>query len=333
MSFAYPIKAILIYIAILFAPDDADRITLRMPEQSQGILLIRDGETWSGGTNIFNIDGESLVTIGTDGKELQRISDFVALKKDRNWEKNPSITLGGDIVLEKVSSGFTSHKHASGGKPDSVYQIVYHRSEASAGEISVNVLGEVVGQGVHRIPANGTVKDAIAAAGGPSPIADMKHVSIIRGAAGSVPEVTTVELDKADATSPNVQAGDTVHVAKKDDPKSAIPNIRLVGNWLEKIDHRDMGQAWDMAADFFQKNVTREQWEALATAARKPLGSVKKRRLLFSMTLESLPGAPDGVYQVYEFESSFDNKKEAKEVVTFAKEKDGTWKPAGYFIE
>jgi hypothetical protein len=47
----------------------------------------------------------------------------------------------------------------------------------------------------------------------------------------------------------------------------------------------------------------------------------------------SPPGAPDGPYVFMLFDSSFAEKKEAKENVTFRLEKDGSWKCAGYFIK
>jgi hypothetical protein len=34
-----------------------------------------------------------------------------------------------------------------------------------------------------------------------------------------------------------------------------------------------------------------------------------------------------------QFDTSFENKKSAVETVTFMREKDGTWKAAGYYIK
>jgi|GEM_PF-1919039 len=102
--------------------------------------------------------------------------------------------------------------------------------------------------------------------------------------------------------------------------------------WLEKIDQGKGGEAWAVASDYFRKNVTREKWEEMATSARQPLGEWVTRRLLSAKRLESPPGAPEGLYLVIEFDSSFKNKEDAKEVVTLTKDKDGRWRVCGYFI-
>lgn len=45
-----------------------------------------------------------------------------------------------------------------------------------------------------------------------------------------------------------------------------------------------------------------------------------------------MPGAPDGEYVVVRYGSSFENKKEAGETAVMMKERDGSWRVAGYFI-
>jgi hypothetical protein len=47
----------------------------------------------------------------------------------------------------------------------------------------------------------------------------------------------------------------------------------------------------------------------------------------------SPPVVPDGPYVFMQFESSFAEKKDAKEKVTFSLEKDGQWRAASYFIK
>ena len=46
----------------------------------------------------------------------------------------------------------------------------------------------------------------------------------------------------------------------------------------------------------------------------------------------SLPGAPDGEYRVFQFDTSFEHKQTAVETVTAVLETDGSWRIAGYFI-
>jgi hypothetical protein len=102
--------------------------------------------------------------------------------------------------------------------------------------------------------------------------------------------------------------------------------------WLALVDKGEFGQSWTDASAYFRGAVTREQWEQALTGSRKPLGRVLSREMTSADYQTSLPGAPDGEYVVILFKTSFENKKSAVETVTAIREKDGTWKPAGYFI-
>ncbi len=65
----------------------------------------------------------------------------------------------------------------------------------------------------------------------------------------------------------------------------------------------------------------------------KPLGKTVKRTLYSSRFLESLPGAPDGEYLLLEFDTEFENKKTARETVTFLNNDQCQWVAAGYYIK
>ncbi len=65
---------------------------------------------------------------------------------------------------------------------------------------------------------------------------------------------------------------------------------------------------------------------------RKPLGKVLSRKVINSTYTTSLPGAPDGQYVVIQFETSFENKRNAVETVTPMLEPDGQWRVSGYYI-
>jgi hypothetical protein len=118
-------------------------------------------------------------------------------------------------------------------------------------------------------------------------------------------------------------------------PRSENENAAVASaqTWLAEVDHGNYEQSWKEAAAFFQAAVTESGWESALNVYRKPLGEMKSRKLLGANEAESLPGAPDGKYVVMQFETSFAVKKTAVETVTFMREKDGTWKAAGYFIK
>jgi Protein of unknown function (DUF4019) len=103
--------------------------------------------------------------------------------------------------------------------------------------------------------------------------------------------------------------------------------------WLSLIDNQDYGTSWDTAATLFRSAVTREQWQAAVRGARAPFGQLKARTLKSATSTTTLPGAPDGEYVVFQFDTSFDQKAAAIETVTAIREKDGTWRVGGYFIK
>ena len=108
--------------------------------------------------------------------------------------------------------------------------------------------------------------------------------------------------------------------------------VEMAEAWLSGIDAGGYETSWNDAAEFFRKSITAEAWSDAMTKARKPLGAVKSRKLVKAEKADTLPGAPDGEYIVMRFETSFEAKEKAAEIVTFMKQADGTWKAAGYFI-
>ncbi len=69
-----------------------------------------------------------------------------------------------------------------------------------------------------------------------------------------------------------------------------------------------------------------------ASAPRSPLGAVVSRTLRDARPATELPGAPDGEYVVFQFDTRFEHKRTAVETVTPMKDSDGAWRVSGYFI-
>lgn len=91
--------------------------------------------------------------------------------------------------------------------------------------------------------------------------------------------------------------------------------------------------SWKQASSYFQGAVTEKNWTDALNGTRKPLGKLLSRKIVKTQSATSLPGAPDGNYLVMQFDTSFANKKSAVETVTFMREKDGSWRAAGYYIK
>jgi hypothetical protein len=104
-------------------------------------------------------------------------------------------------------------------------------------------------------------------------------------------------------------------------------------SWLALVDSGKYAESWKQAASYFQKAVTLEQWQTAVGNARSPLGEFRSRQLKSSQSATTLPGAPDGDYVVMQYDTTFENKKSAVETVTAMKDKDGSFRVAGYFIK
>ncbi len=118
-------------------------------------------------------------------------------------------------------------------------------------------------------------------------------------------------------------------------PRSVTNNaaVEPAQAWLRDIDNGNYAQSWTNAAALFQSAVTPEKWAEALQQVRKPLGSLISRKVKSAQETTLLPGVPDGRYIVMQFETAFANKQSAVETVTFMLEKDGQWRPAGYFIK
>lgn len=122
---------------------------------------------------------------------------------------------------------------------------------------------------------------------------------------------------------------------KKSEGEEATEKIAVEAaeKWLELIDKGEIGESRNQAASVFKNAVTAEQWQQSLAAAHLPLGKAVSRRLKSKKYATELPGAPDGEYVVIEFETAFENKKNAVETVVPMKDADGEWRVSGYFVK
>jgi hypothetical protein len=107
---------------------------------------------------------------------------------------------------------------------------------------------------------------------------------------------------------------------------------RAARDWLALTDLGDAAASWEAAASLFRRAVTPQQWEQALGAARAPLGAVVGRRVESALPATELPGAPDGEYVVFQFDTAFEHKRAAIETVTPMRDTDGQWRVSGYFI-
>jgi len=102
--------------------------------------------------------------------------------------------------------------------------------------------------------------------------------------------------------------------------------------WLALVDKGQFAESWEQAAKLFKGAVTQDKWKEASTAVRTPLGKVVSRKLKSRQYTESLPGAPAGRYVIIEYDTEFEKKPAAVEIVTPMADPDGAWRVSGYFI-
>ena len=103
--------------------------------------------------------------------------------------------------------------------------------------------------------------------------------------------------------------------------------------WLALVDAANYAASWQTAAAYFKGAVTQEQLHQSLQAGRTPLDKTIFRGLITKTYQTALPGAPDGEYVVIQYQTAFQNKKEAIETITPMLDKDGEWRVAGYYIK
>lgn len=124
-----------------------------------------------------------------------------------------------------------------------------------------------------------------------------------------------------------------VNTACEDHQEKKEPAILAAESWLHLVDEEKYAESWDEASKYFRDSVSKEKWEQMVSAVRKPLGKVISRKLKNSSYKTALPGAPDGEYVVIQFNTSFENKKSSVETITPMLGKDNKWRVSGYYIK
>lgn len=107
---------------------------------------------------------------------------------------------------------------------------------------------------------------------------------------------------------------------------------RAALRWLKMVDAGKFAASWDRTTRLFKLAVSREDWEHQLKAVRAPMGRLVKRKRANAQYTEYLAGAPDGVYVVFQFATTFARKSRGVETVTMQREEDGVWRIGGYFI-
>jgi hypothetical protein len=121
-------------------------------------------------------------------------------------------------------------------------------------------------------------------------------------------------------------------VAAEDHQAAINEATGVAENWLALVDDGKYDASWDAASLLLRNAVTKESFTERVEAARQPFGKVLSRKLNSAEYMTSLPGAPDGEYVVIKYDTHFEHKEPATEMITPMLEKDGKWHVSGYYI-
>jgi hypothetical protein len=132
-----------------------------------------------------------------------------------------------------------------------------------------------------------------------------------------------------------LQGGQKILVQAPANAVSAAPSnsesAASARDWLALVDRQRWEQSWSAAGAAFKSRISAMDWASKAKPVREPLGPVSSRTLASVLKATQLPGAPDGEYEVLQFNTNFEKKPGATETVTLTHEASG-WKVVGYFI-
>lgn len=99
--------------------------------------------------------------------------------------------------------------------------------------------------------------------------------------------------------------------------------------WLQLLDRKDWGTAWDASAMMFRQTVPLGTWMDNVPKLREPFGAFVERQPGVAIYKKTLAGRPEGDYVSVVFVSKFANRQ-VEEIVTTVRETDGRWRVTGY---
>ncbi len=126
--------------------------------------------------------------------------------------------------------------------------------------------------------------------------------------------------------------GGAVGTAQADHSIAEANATKAADAWLKLVDDGKYKETWEQAPTVFRNHVSPDKWEAKLRATREPLGAAVSRKFKSAQFKTNLPGAPPGEYVVIEYDTSFENKKDAVETVTPMRDTEGAWRVSGYFV-
>jgi len=108
------------------------------------------------------------------------------------------------------------------------------------------------------------------------------------------------------------------------------PALEDAQSFLELIDAGNFPQAWWEGSELLHLNSELDDWVESSRIRHDLFGEFSERRVKTFSVRSSYPGLPDGEYAILLFDSSFEHKQAALEMLVMVKDPYGGWKVVSY---
>jgi hypothetical protein len=107
--------------------------------------------------------------------------------------------------------------------------------------------------------------------------------------------------------------------------------VATATKWLSVVDAGNYADAFAMFPARIRSggDAVEKYWVGYVRTKRAPLGRALSRKLAKAWFSKTLPGSPDGYYEFFHYNTSFQRKAQAEESVVLTKE-SGHWQVSGY---
>jgi hypothetical protein len=103
--------------------------------------------------------------------------------------------------------------------------------------------------------------------------------------------------------------------------------------WLALVDGGKDAESWEQMSGPFKKEVSKRKWKSTIEEIRKPAGKRVSRKLKSAEYSRELLGAPEGEYVIAKFDTAFERKPSAVEIVTLVLGQDLQWRVSSYAVK
>ncbi len=141
----------------------------------------------------------------------------------------------------------------------------------------------------------------------------------------------------SDSESPSTSAGLSTEPSAPEVPPTTSPvtikeATQAAEAWLQMLDAGKCEEAWDRAGKPLKDSTNKAGWCAQTRAIRNAMGPVASRKVAKTEYQNKLGKVMPGDYVTFHFDTAFKATDRGSEEVSIMRDKDGTWRPLGYYV-